>query len=106
MLTVAVGMTSCKGTRQDSQYQSADSVEFALYASQPIDSPEDCDPVYIPMNLLGVFHEGDTVYINDNNVLQTTFIRDAETGQKMNVHKVRLQGRVEHNIILPIADSY
>lgn len=83
---------------------SSDSIEYAVYSARPIDYPEDCEPVYIPLDMLSIAQSGDVVYIDTTtNILAPMPIRDAETRQPAGLYeRVLLQKRVDHNKNLPL----
>jgi hypothetical protein len=88
-------MTSCSSeVKQD---KTIDSVEFAVYASKPIDYPEDCDPVYIDINDLGLYHSGDTIEVNDYGRIPAIIHSRKKDLSEYGTHLVILQERINHN---------
>lgn len=81
----------------------ADSLEYAVYVGKPINFPEDCVPVYIPIDdLLDLYQPGDTVSTMDDGMIVELPIRDAETRKDVEFDKVILQYRLEHNKNFPL----
>ena len=77
-----------------------DSVEYAVYAGTPLDYVEDCEPVYIPMDLLGAYQPGDTCLTDSNGMLVEVLMRDAESKQPVMLkgyHKVKIEERLDYN---------
>lgn len=74
-------------------------IEYAVYNSKIVDYPEDNDPCYIPMDLLGIHLEGDTVYVDGAGVLVPQLMYDVETHKPVDsdVHKVVLLERMQDN---------
>lgn len=83
-------MTSCDHKSVTKRNPHGDSVKVAVYLSVPIDYPEDLDPLYIPINMVGTWEEGDTVLADENELINigNPKIRDAETKQDPRFHKV------------------
>lgn len=90
------GLSSCKGNKP---VDHKDSIEYAVYAVKPIDDPEDCEPLYIPIDILGAYEPGDTALSTDNYQLVEFAIRDAETKQPImdGLHRVIIQERLNYN---------
>lgn len=80
-----------------------DSIEYAVYASQPTDYPEDCDPVYIPMDMLGAYQPGDRALVDSNGMIaEVVGIRSADSSQPIPVlHEVLIQERLDYNRWFP-----
>lgn len=99
ILIVAIGMTSSCTSRQNVTNDHKDSVEYAVYVSKIVDYPNDLDPCYIPMDLLGIHLEGDTLFVNGDGVLVPQLMYESETHKPVDndVHKVILLNRIEHN---------
>lgn len=93
---------SVKQPSQTNHLPKADSLEYAVYAGRPIDFPEDCVPVYIPIDLLGLYQPGDTVSTMDDGMIVELPIKDAETRKDVEFDKVILQYRLEHNKNFPL----
>lgn len=77
-----------------------DSVEYAVYAGTPLDYVEDCEPVYIPMDLLGAYQPGDTCLTDSNGILVEVMIRDAQSKQPVMLegyHMVKIDERLNYN---------
>lgn len=54
----AICLTACS-TKEDK-------IPFAVFDAIPVDYREDIEPVYIDLNDIKDFQEGDTVQVNDN----------------------------------------
>lgn len=77
-----------------------DSVSYAVYAGTPLDYVEDCEPVYIPLDMLGINQPGDTCITDSNGFLVPMLIRDAETKRGVmfpGYHKVKINERLNYN---------
>ncbi len=104
MLGYWLGGKDAKSAKIPATIKQPDSVEYAVYASRPVDYPEDCEPVYIPMDMLGIHQPGDFVYVDTtSNILAELPLRDAETHQVAGCYKkVLLEQRIEHNKKFPL----
>lgn len=82
----------------------ADSTEYAVYTARPVDYPEDCVPVYVPLDILGICELYDTVYIDTaTNILAPMPLRDAETHQVAGCYqRVFIEKRLEQNKKFPL----
>jgi hypothetical protein len=102
LFTIAslVIVTTACNTKNNNANKLNDSVSYAVYAGTPLDAIEDCEPVYIPLDMEGIHGAGDTIVTDSNGVLVEVLIRDAETRKAVMLpgfHKVRIDERLDYN---------
>lgn len=98
ILIVAIGMTSSCTSRQNVAIDHKDSVEYAVYASKPLNYPEDCDPLYIPIEMLGAYQPGDIALVDSNGMLVEFAPRDEFNHlDSAGLHQVKVQERLNYN---------
>lgn len=98
-----IGVTNVS-TLKPATVKQADSTEYAVYTARPVDYPEDCVPVYIPLDMLGICGPMDGVYIDTaTNILAPMPLRDAETHQVARCYqRVVIEKRLEQNKKFPL----
>ena len=97
--SITIVVTGCN-SKTNVANKANDSIAYAVYAGTPLDYVEDCEPVYIPLDMLGINQPGDTCITDSNGFLVPTLIRDAETRQPVMLegyHKVKVGERLDYN---------
>lgn len=97
LTSIAIVLTACSS--KPVKVANNDSVEYAVYAGTPLDYVEDCEPVYIPLSILGAYQPGDICLADSNGFLIEFPMRDAETGHPVvtSYHKVKITERLNYN---------
>lgn len=96
---ITIVVTGCN-SKTNVVNKSNDSIEYAVYTGTPLDYVEDCEPVYIPLDMDGINVPGDTCITDSNGFLIPILMRDAETKQPVmaaGYHKVKIDERLDYN---------
>lgn len=97
--SITIVVTGCN-SKTNVVNKSNDSIEYAVYAGTPLDYVEECEPVYIPLDIDGINVPGDTCITDSNGFLAPMLMRDAETNQPVMVegyHMVKVGERLDYN---------
>lgn len=99
---VAIGMlTSCQSNTKH-VVDHKDSIEYAIHVGFP-DTTEQIDgePIYVPMELLGLYQPGDSVWINRRTNILTLPLSYTEENHRVldtsGLMKVQMAERLYHN---------
>jgi hypothetical protein len=100
ILGLMASMTSCSSTTKPVDHK--DSVGYAVYESKCLVHPEDNDPLYIPLDQLGINHPGDTVWVEEDGVITTPHEMVKYNGEEGHIsvdpiHQVVIKSRMNYN---------
>lgn len=103
MIVIAIILSSCGRTKPQTIIHK-DSLEYAVYDGTPVIYYEDLEPVYVPMELLGLYRSGDTCWIDTTTNKVVAILPRNEYGQRdtTRLEKVVIGERLDHNVWLKI----